>query len=256
MNDSHSGAPHGGELLNLMVSEDRAKELREISRDLESIVLTDPQLSDLELLANGAYSPLTGFMCRKDCELVLQNMRLSDGLLWPVPICLDVTEDTAKSLSKGQTIALRDAEGFMPAVMHVKDIWPVDRDAYAQAVFGTADPLHPGVDRLFHRLGSHFVGGDVEVLSLPLRFGFRHLRHTPQEIRTLFKKLGWRSIVGFHTENVLHRRSSSKPSGPWPTPGPTFFCIRSLAESAPAIWTHIPGCAVTWLFVINTLPVP
>ncbi len=205
MNKSQSGAPHGGELVNLIASEDRAKELRELSRSLESVVLTDAQLSDLELLANGAYSPLKGFMCRQDCQQVLETMRLSDGLLWPVPICLDVDEETAARITVGQTIALRDAEGFMPAVMHVEDIWPVDRENYAGAVFGTADESHPGVDRLFHSMGTHFVGGAVEVLSLPLRFGFRRLRHTPEEIRTLFRKMGWRRIVGFHTEKVLHR---------------------------------------------------
>ncbi|WP_028313402.1 bifunctional sulfate adenylyltransferase/adenylylsulfate kinase [Desulfatibacillum aliphaticivorans] len=199
------GAPHGGELVDLIVSESRAEELRELSLDMESVVLTDPQLSDLELLANGAYSPLTGFMCKNDCQQVLETMRLSDGLLWPIPICLDVQENAAANLSVGQTVALRDAEGFMPAVMHIKDIWPVDREAYAQGVFGTADPAHPGVDGMFHTMGSHFIGGDVEVLTLPLRFGFRRLRHTPQEIRTLFKKLGWRSVVAFHTEKVLHR---------------------------------------------------
>ncbi|MBI9076077.1 MAG: bifunctional sulfate adenylyltransferase/adenylylsulfate kinase [Desulfatibacillum sp.] len=205
MSESLSTAPHGGELVNLVVSEDRAAELRDLSLNLESVVLTDPQLSDLELLANGAYSPLRGFMSKMDCDQVLDTMRLSDGLLWPIPICLDVDEETARRVSVGQTVALRDAEGFMPAVMHVEDVWPVDRTAYAQAVFGTSDVAHPGVDRLFHRMGSHIIGGPVEVLSLPLRFGFRHLRHTPEEIRTLFKKLGWRSVVGFHTEKVLHR---------------------------------------------------
>lgn len=205
MNEQKYGLPHGGELVNLIVKKDRAVQLRELSRDFISIILTDAQLSGLELLASGAYSPLTGFLRHDDYKQVLGGMRLSNGTLWPMPVCLDIDRDAIGRISAGQTVALRDAEGFMPAVMHIKDVWPVDLNAHAKAIFGTCDKQHPGVENLFHKTGTHFVGGDVEVLSLPLRFGFRRLRHTPMEIRALFKKMGWRRVVGFHTEKIMHR---------------------------------------------------
>jgi len=201
----NNNAAHGGELINLIVDGERAKSLKDLSMDLESVTLSDCALCDLELLMNGGFSPLIGFMNQTDYESVLDRMRLKDGTLWPMPICLDISEGVAKSLTVGQTVALRDSEGFMLAVMHLESIWPIDKKREAEIVFGTKDDSHPGVDQLFHKKGSFYVGGAVEGLQLPLHSAFKRYRHTPLELRALFRKLGWRRIVGFHTRNPLHR---------------------------------------------------
>lgn len=197
--------PHGGKLINLIVDADRSQDLKKSSREFPSLTLSRDQVADLEMLMNGAFSPLRGFMQRPDYESVLDRMRLADGTLWPVPIGLDVTEAEAGPLHPGDTVALRDAEGFMLAVLHVEDIWPIDKAREAERVFGTTDPLHPGVEHLFQAIGSHYLGGTVEGIQLPLHYAFKRLRHSPRELRAVFTKLGWRRIVGFQTHNPLHR---------------------------------------------------
>ena len=196
---------HGGELINLVVDEERANALKALSVDIESVNLSDCAVCDLELLMNGGFSPLTGFMNQTDYKSVLERMRLADGTLWPIPICLDIAERAAKSLEVGQSVALRDGEGFMLAVMNIESIWPVDKKNEAEILFGTQDERHPGVDQLFHKKGTYYMGGTIEGLQLPSHSAFKRHRHTPSELRALFRKLGWRRIVGFHTRNPLHR---------------------------------------------------
>jgi sulfate adenylyltransferase len=197
--------PHGGELVNLIVDEDRKGVLKDLSLHIPSILLSERQLCDLEMLMSGAFSPLGGFMTHPDYESVLDRMRLQDETLWPIPVCLDVTEVEAARLEAGQSVALRDAEGFMLAVMHIEEIWPVDKQRESQVVYGTTDITHPGVDYLFHRAGSHYIGGGIEGVQMPLHFDFKHLRLTPLEVRNTCAKLGWRHMVGFQTRNPLHR---------------------------------------------------
>ncbi len=196
---------HGGGLVNLVVDDERAELLKTIAHDLPDVVLNDRQLCDLELLATGAFSPLEGFMVRSDYESVLDRMRLQNQLLWPIPICLDVGESVAMNLEAGQSVAVRDPEGFMLAVMHVEDIWPVDRKKEAMRVFETMDISHPGVTYLFNKSGDYYLGGQLEVISLPLHFDFKQLRMPPQEVRNIYTKLGWQRVVGFQTRNPLHR---------------------------------------------------
>ena len=203
--NSHQVEPYGGKLVDLVVDPWSGAKLKELSKAFPRITLTIRQLSDLELLLNGSFSPLTGFMARKDCDPVVDRMRLADGTLWPIPITLDVSEAEAGRLEPGQTVALCDAEGFMPAVLHVEDVWPYDKNAEAEKVFGTTDPEHPGVDFLFNHKGTHYVGGTVEGIQAPLHFAYRRHRHTPAEVRALYRKLGWRRIVGFQTRHPLHR---------------------------------------------------
>ncbi|MCP4579697.1 MAG: adenylyltransferase, partial [Deltaproteobacteria bacterium] len=198
-------AAHGGELVNLIVDGERADVLKDMSRDLESVTLSDCAVCDLELLMNGGFSPLTGFMNQTDYASVLDRMRLNDGTLWPMPICLDISEGEAKSFEVGKSVAIRDGEGFMLAVMRIESIWPIDKKHEAEILFGTTDERHPGVDQLFHKKGAYYAGGTIEGLQLPLHSAFKRYRHTPLELRALFKKLGWRRIVGFHTRNPLHR---------------------------------------------------
>ncbi len=201
----HLIAPHGGALVNLVVDGARAAELKAHSREWPSWDLTPRQLCDLELLVNGGFSPLTGFLGRNDYDAVCRDMRLSDGTLWPMPITLDVSEDLGAKLSAGATLALRDAEGVMLAVLRVSDVWRPDREAEARAVFGTVDRAHPGVAHLLGKAGPVYVGGRIEALQLPLHYDFRALRLTPAEVRAEFARRGWRRVVAFQTRNPMHR---------------------------------------------------
>ncbi|NOY56955.1 MAG: bifunctional sulfate adenylyltransferase/adenylylsulfate kinase [Actinobacteria bacterium] len=201
----HLIKPHGGELVDLLVDEARAAELKEASRDWPSWDLTDRQVHDLELLLTGGFSPLRGFMARDDYEPVLETMRLADGTLWPIPITLDVTESFAEGLETGGKIALRDSEGVMLAALTVSDVWTPDKHREAEAVFGTANPEHPAVGYLFDAANPVYVGGTLEGVQRPVHYDFRQLRLTPAEVRTRFAKLGWRTVVAFQTRNPMHR---------------------------------------------------
>jgi sulfate adenylyltransferase len=201
----HLIAPHGGTLIDLLVDDRRAAELKDASRDWPSFDLTERQVCDLELLMNGGFSPLTGFMTRADYDAVVETMRLADGTLWPIPITLDVPAKVAESLEPGSHLALRDPEGVMLAALHVEDVWPADKTREAEQVFGTANPEHPAVGYLMNRAGTHYVGGRVEGIHLPVHYDYRRLRRTPAETRAEFAKLGWRKVVAFQTRNPMHR---------------------------------------------------
>jgi sulfate adenylyltransferase len=192
-------------LQDLLVDPKRADKLKQLSMHLPSITLNEHQLCDIELLTVGAFSPLKGFMKRPDYEAVLDRMQLQDGTPWPLPICLGVSAQEGEGLESGQSVALRDPEGFLLAIMHIEDIWSVDRKREAEAVLCTDDQRHPWVNYLYKKEGAYYVGGQLEVLSLPLHFDFRQLRQTPQEVRALFHKLGWSRIIGFQTRHPIHR---------------------------------------------------
>ena len=202
---THLIEPHGGLLVDGIVDDDRAAELKKQSSDWPSWDLTDRQLCDLELILNGGFSPLRGFMGQTHFDSVCERMRLADGTLWPIPIELDVTEEMAASLSVGQSLALRDPEGVMLAALHVEDIWRPDRRAEAQAVFGTTDDTHPGVAFLFNRTHPVSIGGRLEGINLPSHYDYREHRLTPKEVRNRFTQLGWRRVVAFQTRNPMHR---------------------------------------------------
>ncbi len=204
MGDSPNPA-HGGELTELMAGAERAGELRRASRDWPSWDLTPRQLCDLELLLNGGFSPLTGFLGKADFDAVCADMRLESGALWPIPITLDVTEEAAEGLAAGDRLALRDPEGVMLAVITVDEMWPIDREAKAQGVYGTLDRGHPGVAHLYERTNNIAVGGRVEGVQLPWHYDFVRLRRTPRELRAAFERLGWREVVAFQTRNPMHR---------------------------------------------------
>ena len=180
---AHLIAPHGNELINLIVNPERAAELKAHSKEWPSWDLTPRQVCDLELLMNGGFSPLRGFMNRADYEGVCQNMRLANGTLWPMPITLDVKEEFAKSLKPGSSkIALRDGEGVMLAVLNVEDVWQPDRAAEAKAVFNSTSAAHPGADYAINRSNPWYVGGKLEGLQGPSHYDFRALRLTPAEV--------------------------------------------------------------------------
>ncbi len=205
MSNDHLIPPHGGHLVDLLVPPERAAELRRESRDWPSWDLTPRQVCDLELLANGSFSPLTGFLDRADHERVCSEMRLTDGTLWPMPITLDVSRETAEHLEEGARLALRDPEGVMLAVLTVSDIWEPDKEAEAAQVFGTTNPEHPGVAYLFEVAGPVYVGGRIEALQLPVHYDFKELRKTPAELRAEFAQKGWTRVVAFQTRNPMHR---------------------------------------------------
>ena len=198
-------APHGGQLKELIADPGRRRDLTKEAQTLPSWDLTPRQVCDIELLLNGGFSPLDGFMSRADYERVCAEMRLADGTLWPIPIPLDVTEQFAEGLSSGARIALRHPEGMVLAVMTVSDVWTPDRRAEAVAVFGTDDDFHPGVFSLLEQTNPTYVGGPIEGLELPPQHSFPALRRTPRELRELFERRGWRDIVAFQTRNPMHR---------------------------------------------------
>ena len=203
---SHLVPPHGGEFINLILDREQAAATKAASRDFPSWDLTPRQICDLEMLLNGGFSPLTGFMNKADYESVCSNMRLSSGILWPMPITLDVTEAFAKTLQSGSTkVALRDAEGVMIAILHVEDVWQPDRPAEGKAVFNSTSTAHPGVAYLMNRSNPWYVGGRLEGLQLPSHYDFKALRQTPAELRADFANQGWRRIVAFQTRNPMHR---------------------------------------------------
>lgn len=192
-------------LVNLLVDRERAAVLRDLSMHLNSITLNDHQLCDIELLTTGAFSPLKGFMVRMDYESVLDRMQLQVGTAWPLPICLGVSEKQGRQIECGQSVAVRDPEGFLLAIMHVEDIWPIDKQREASAMLGTTDIRHPWVRYLFEKEGSYYVGGKLEVLSLPLHYDFKQLRRSPSEVRLLYKKFGWKRVVCFQTRHPIHK---------------------------------------------------
>ncbi len=201
----HLIAPHGGALVDLLAAPEESAEIKAASRDWPSWDLTARQFCDLELLLNGAFSPLTGFLGKADHDSVASRMRLADGTLWPIPITLDVPRSFAEALGAGRKLALRDPEGVMLAALDVDELWEPDREAAAQAVFGTVDRKHPGVLHLLDRTHPVFVGGRLTGLQLPSHYDFRALRQTPAELRAEFAREGWRRVVAFQTRNPMHR---------------------------------------------------
>ena len=197
--------PHGGELVDLMVGESRANEIKEHSVEYASWDLTPRQTNDLELLLTGAFSPLTGFLNKADYESVRDNMRLQDGTLWPMPITLDVSAEVAEGLNEGDQLALRDQEGVMLAVLTVGDVWQPDKSEEAEKVFGSTNMDHPAINYLFNTAGSHYVGGTLEGVALPHHYDFHELRRTPAQLRAWLSEHGWESLVAFQTRNPMHR---------------------------------------------------
>ncbi len=201
----HLIPPHGGTLVNLFVAGEEAAELKALSHDWPSWTLNPRQLNDLELLMNGGFSPLRGFMNRKDYASVLDNMHLSSGELWPVPIVLDVSRDFAKTLHLMDHIVLRDPEGVALAEMEIEEIWSPDKSAEAKAVFGTEDTAHEGVRYLLENAGEVYLAGPVRGFERPIHYDYPELRLDPVSVRRAFARRGWRRVVAFQTRNPMHR---------------------------------------------------
>ena len=200
-----SSYPNAVPIPELFVSAESAVKLKQEAAGLTGWDLTPRQLCDLELLLNGGFNPLRGFLSEKDYESVVERMRLADGALWPMPVTLDVSEAFADKIAVGQDIALRDPEGVTLAILSITDMWRPEMAREASLVFGADDRAHPAVDYLHTKAGPVYVGGPVTGISAPTHYDFRARRDTPNELRTLFRKLGWRKVVAFQTRNPLHR---------------------------------------------------
>jgi sulfate adenylyltransferase len=195
-------APYGGELVDLLVPASQLDEVKSYGGTLPSIQLTERALCDLELLAVGAFSPLDRFMGQADHQRVVEDMRLTDGTLFPMPITLPVEPND--DIQIGKDIALRDRKFNLIAIMTVEEIYEWDRQEVAQKVFGTLDPRHPIVAEM-ERWGKLNISGPLRVLQMPEHYDFKDLRRTPAETRAILEQTGHQNVVAFQTRNPMHR---------------------------------------------------
>src|SRR6266516_5064390 len=196
-------ASHGGELILNIVGEAERAEWQVRAKSLPRVVMGPRQLADLEMLAIGTYSPLTSFMTQSDYVSVVQDMHLSNGLPWSLPITLSVTSEQASNLKEGSQVALVDAQGTLQAVMTVEEKYSYDKQLEASKVYRTLEEVHPGVKEVYQQ-GDILLGGCVRVIALQNQ-AFAQYRYTPTQSRQLFAEHGWKRVVGFQTRNPVHR---------------------------------------------------
>ncbi len=201
---SNLGDPHGGTLVNLLVDDDEHVEIGREVASLPTIELDSRHLADFELLANGGFSPLTGFMGEADYHSVVENMTLANGLPWSMPVTLSVPESRAGELTPGVRADLRDDEGFPLGVIDIEEVYRRDKTRLAEQVYRTTDEAHPGVAAMYAS-GDLVIGGPVKALRLPDHENFPDHRLTPAQTRAAFAERGWRTVVGFQTRNPIHR---------------------------------------------------
>tara|TARA_B100001559_G_C16474266_1_gene610566 strand:- start:249 stop:1871 length:1623 start_codon:yes stop_codon:yes gene_type:complete len=169
------------------------------------LILTDRQLCDLEMIMSKAFYPLDGFIGEDDYYSVLDNMRLVNGSLWPVPIILDISKQFSKQISINHKIILKDKEGFSLAEMKISDIWEPNKKIEAEKVYGTLDESHPGVDYLLNQTDSIYIGGSIKCIESIHHYDYQDLRHSPEVLKDKFNKLGWDKVIAFQTRNPLHK---------------------------------------------------
>lgn len=197
--------PHGGTLVNRVVEGTEREELLQLAREYKTLSVNTWTLSDLDLIAVGAFSPLTGFLNEQDYHSVVKNMRLADGTVWSIPITLAVEEDVASGLAIGDKVSLiGEEDGEIYGLLDIESIYTVDQNLEAQNVFKTTDPEHPGVSKLLAR-PAIYVGGPITVLNRPQPEKFGEFYFDPSATRKIFADKGWRTVVGFQTRNPVHR---------------------------------------------------
>ena len=197
--------PHGGKLINCFCRADEVNKYKSEAVNYKSWTLTDRQICDLELILNGAFSPLDGFMNQENYNSVLNNNRLSDGTVWPMPIILDIKSKIADAVNDSDKLALRDKEGYLIAILEINDKWNYDKELEAKKVYGTTDITHTGVRYLFENGGDVCLGGKLIGIEQPHHHDFLDIRLDPLDIRNYFKNKGWDKIVAFQTRNPMHR---------------------------------------------------
>ncbi|MEO8400999.1 MAG: adenylyltransferase, partial [Gammaproteobacteria bacterium] len=168
-------------------------------------ILTPRQRCDLEMLLQGSFAPLSGFLSQSDYDNVTHNLHLSNGQIWPMPVTLDVNDDFAENVQIGSSLELFDTDNTLLARMSITDKWKPNKQIEAQEVFGTQDTKHPAVDYLFNKAGNWYLGGPVELVQMPKHYDFAELRQTPYSLKQYFSQLGLKKIIGFQTRNPIHR---------------------------------------------------
>lgn len=196
--------PHGGVLINREVTGMERERLLKKAKQLSSLILSEWSISDLELIANGGFSPLVGFMGREDYVRVIEEMRLANGLVWSIPITLPISLEEAASIAIGQEIALKGRDGQIYGLLKVKEKYTYDKKQEARLVYGTTDESHPGVRKVFGQ-GDIYLAGPIRLLNRPSHGEFIDYYKDPQETREMFSRLGWEKVVGFQTRNPVHR---------------------------------------------------
>ena len=196
--------PHGGQLINRQVEGNEKEQLIEAAQTFPKITLNPWSISDLELIAIGGFSPLTGFLGQKDYESVVDNLRLENGLVWSISITLPVTEEEADELEIGDDVALYGEDGHLYGVIKLEEKYTYDKAKEAQNVYGTTEVDHPGVKRVYEK-GNVYLAGPIQLVARPKHDEFNDFHLDPTETRALFKELGWKTVVGFQTRNPVHR---------------------------------------------------
>ena len=168
-------------------------------------VLSSRQLCDLEFLLDGSFAPLNSFLGQEDYESVLSNMRLANNSLMPIPVVLDVSEKFIEPLSVGKQITLRTTDMVPLAILTISEIWKAEFKKEAQAVYGSCDTTHPGVDYLLHSTNPFYISGELQKISFPQYADYKELRYTPQSLKIFLKEQNWHQVVAFQTRNPMHR---------------------------------------------------
>jgi len=196
--------PHGGRLVNRIVEDKEHDLLEDKSSGLSKIVLNSREISDLEMIATGAMSPLEGFMTKEDYINVLDLKRLAKGLPWTIPVTLAVKNGNGEEYKEGSDVAMYDQENNLLGVFHLEEKYEVDKEHEAESVLLTTDAAHPGVQYL-NTIGNIYLGGKISLIHRPKHTKFLNYRLDPKETRVLFKAKGWERIAAFQTRNPIHR---------------------------------------------------
>jgi len=196
--------PHGGKLINRVLTGQERKEGLARARGLKKILLDPVSVSDLELIAVGAFSPLTGFLGRADYESVVETMHLDNGIVWSIPITLSVSSEQARELREGEELALLETPDHILGLLQLREKYTYDKQREAALVYRTTEDKHPGVARLYAQ-GDVLLAGDIWLLNRPLDQSFIEFRHDPIQTRRMFAQRGWKTVVGFQTRNPVHR---------------------------------------------------
>lgn len=195
---------HGGTLVNRLLEDKARDEAAAKAKGLKKIHLNDREISDVEMIAIGAFSPLEGFMCKDDYHSVMDTMHLKSGLPWTIPVTLSATADEAKGITPGMEVALADKAHNILAILSVEEVFAHDKEKEAIQVYGTSEDKHPGVKKVYE-MGEYLLGGKISVIKRPEHAEFNDCRLDPKDTRALFTEKGWKRVVGFQTRNPIHR---------------------------------------------------
>ena len=196
--------PHGGKLVNRELPDAQKQEALKKAASLKSLSLIPIELSDLEMIATGALSPIEGFMGSKDLQGVLENMHLVTGFPWSLPVVKSVTAEEKNSLKTGEEVVLKDEVGNALAFLQVEEVFPHDKKKHAELAYGTTEETHPGVARVL-KMGDFLVSGKVSLFQRPRYTDFLSYRLDPADTRAAFHEKGWNKVVAFQTRNPIHR---------------------------------------------------